>query len=90
MRSAHHRHHCAATVIGLALTWLAGLGATAAETSFQEQAEHPVGLFPTGVTLADVDGDGLADVVAANGLSFDISVLLNLGGRSSRGTPSRH
>jgi hypothetical protein len=41
--------------------------------------EYAVGNSPHGVCLADVNGDGLADIVVANSGSASLSVLLNRG-----------
>jgi hypothetical protein len=38
------------------------------------------GLGPVSVTLADVNGDGLPDIITANGSAGTVSVLLNKGG----------
>ena len=37
-----------------------------AASAFDDPTSHEVGDFPVGVTLGDVDGDGLADVAVAN------------------------
>src|SRR5262249_56550417 len=42
----------------------------------------PTGPSPSSVTLADVNGDGWLDVVTTNDFSGDVSLFLNLGGRS--------
>ena len=55
------------------LTGASGVGA------FEAPVSHEVGDFPTGVTIGDIDGDGLADVAVANALSGDLSLLFNDG-----------
>ncbi len=56
------------------------LATTASATPFDATSSYPVGTFPSRVTLGDLDGDGLADVVASNSISQDLSVLMNQGG----------
>ena len=41
-----------------------------------------VGTHPLGVTAADLDGDGLAEVIVPNFTSRDVSILRNQGGRT--------
>ncbi len=50
-------------------------GATTA--SFAPQQTFPVGSLPFSVTAADVNGDGLPDLIVANAGSNTVSVLLN-------------
>jgi hypothetical protein len=50
-------------------------GATTA--TFSAHEDYSVGNGPLGVALTDLNGDGLLDVVTANGSSDDTSVLLN-------------
>ncbi len=54
----------------------------AAETRdlFAHVENHAVGDGPLAVALGDVNGDGRPDIVAANGLGNDVSVLLGLPG----------
>jgi hypothetical protein len=49
-----------------------------AGTLFRHPA-YPVGSAPISVAAADFDGDGTADLVVANALDDDVSVLLGLG-----------
>jgi hypothetical protein len=44
--------------------------------TFQSAVNFGVGRFPTSVAVADVKGDGIPDLVAANGNSDTVSVLL--------------
>ncbi len=52
----------------------------ACSTSFLTQRALPVGDEPRSVALGDVNGDGLLDIVAANVLGDDVSVLSGRGG----------
>lgn len=45
---------------------------------------YPVGDYPTGMDVGDLDGDGDPDVVVANELSHDLSLLFNRGNGSFR------
>ncbi|HKN00972.1 MAG TPA: FG-GAP-like repeat-containing protein [Candidatus Binataceae bacterium] len=45
--------------------------------SFAAQQTFATGSFPSSVTAADVNGDGLPDLIVANGLGSAVSVLLN-------------
>src|SRR5205823_6139534 len=47
--------------------------------SFSSPSNVTVGTAPQGVAIADLDGDGLADVAVANRLSDNITVLKGLG-----------
>jgi hypothetical protein len=47
--------------------------------TFQSQQASAVGWWPTSVAAADVNGDGKADMIAANSLTDDVSVLLGNG-----------
>jgi len=53
------------------------LMSVSAASAFDDPVSHPVGNAPTGVTIGDVDGDGLADVAAATG--GNVTLLLNDG-----------
>ena len=46
--------------------------------TFQQQVDYPVGLYPVGVTAADLNGDGGSDLAVANAYSNSVSLLLNL------------
>ena len=48
-----------------------------AEDLFQEEQRFAVGSQPRAVVVADLNGDGLPDLVTANVASDDISVLLH-------------
>jgi FG-GAP-like repeat len=47
--------------------------------TFQTPMPYTVGMGPVGVAAADLNSDGLLDVVVANQFSGDVSVLLNSG-----------
>ena len=49
----------------------------AATPSFASQATFAVGYGPTSLAVADLNGDGLPDLVVANSRDNDVSVLLN-------------
>jgi hypothetical protein len=62
---------------GDALALVAGLGAG----QFDPQVSFLLAnVNPVAVIAADLDGDGLDDIAAANSNSFDVSILLNQGG----------
>ncbi len=63
---------------GSLLTILLFLSVSSA-SAFDAPTFHDVGDFPVGVTIGDVNGDGLADVAVANAHSGDVSLLLNDG-----------
>ena len=50
-----------------------------AESAFDDPVSYAVGGGPAGVTIGDIDGDGLADVAVANVFSGDVSLLINDG-----------
>ncbi len=67
----------------------------AGDGSFGPESDYTVGFVPTSLAVADLDGDGLLDLVATNRGEFsyydlptpaggDLSVLLGKGGRSFR------
>ena len=73
-----------AAIAGLAFAGLAVFTpAFATPISFETHVDYPAAQFPLRVTSADLNGDGLADLVASNPAPFDppfvVSVLLNLG-----------
>jgi hypothetical protein len=47
--------------------------------TFQATAEYAVGVNPTDVAIADLDGDGFADIAASNSADGTVSILINLG-----------
>jgi hypothetical protein len=47
--------------------------------TFQPALNYPVGLAPDGVAVADVNGDGIPDIIVANQQSDSVSVLLGNG-----------
>ena len=49
----------------------------ASSPTFAAQAVFPVGGYPESVTIADVNGDGLLDIITANAGDNTITVLLN-------------
>ncbi len=46
---------------------------------FFQKVSYPVGARPVAVAMADIDGDGAADICSANVLSHNVSLLLNRG-----------
>ncbi len=60
--------------------------------SFYDPVEFPVGTYPYGITVADVNNDGAPDVITANNQSASPTVLLNANGSGTMGnytiTPS--
>ena len=50
-----------------------------AASAFDDPVSRAVGVFPVGVTIGDIDGDGLADVAVANSQSGDLSLFRNEG-----------
>jgi hypothetical protein len=58
--------------------------------TFQDPVDYAADVGPTGVAVGDLNGDGAPDLVAANVLTSDISVFLNLndwGGPGGRALP---
>jgi hypothetical protein len=47
--------------------------------TFQATAEYAVGVHPTDVAIADLNGDGFADIAASNSADGTVSILINLG-----------
>jgi len=47
--------------------------------TFQSTAEYAVGVHPTDVAIADLDGDGFPDIAASNSADGTVSILINLG-----------
>ncbi len=68
----------ASAIVALLAGWAVVRPATAT-APFEAAAFYPVGEVPIGVTIGDVDGDGVPDVVTANSSSRDLSVLINNG-----------
>jgi hypothetical protein len=54
---------------------LLGIG----DGTFQQPVQYSVGRFPTGLALADIDGDGKLDIVVGNSQDSTMSVLLGNG-----------
>jgi hypothetical protein len=52
--------------------------------TFRDQQTFPVGSAPSAVAVADMNGDGIPDIIAANGDSNTVSVLLGNGGGTFR------
>jgi hypothetical protein len=75
-RTSHARFRSAAAIV-LGLT-AGGVFARPAQGDvvFAPAELYPLGNTPIGVTVADVDGDGVLDVISANG---DLSLLVNNG-----------
>jgi hypothetical protein len=48
--------------------------------TFEATTEYAVGVNPTDVTIADLDGDGFPDIAASNSADGTVSILINLGG----------
>jgi hypothetical protein len=46
--------------------------------TFQDTAEYAVGVHPTDVAIADLDGDGFPDISASNSADGTVSILINL------------
>jgi hypothetical protein len=67
-----------AMILGLTAGW-AFPSPASADAVFAPAELYPVGTVPIGVTVADVDGDGAPDVISANSLSGDLSLLVNNG-----------
>jgi hypothetical protein len=55
------------------------LMSVSAESAFDDPVSYAVGEGSAGVTIGDIDGDGLADVAVANVFSGDVSLLINDG-----------
>lgn len=66
-------------VNGLLFSTILNNGNAWNQGTFQGNNEYRVGDGPVGVKIKDLDGDGLADVVAANELSNNVTVTLNRG-----------
>lgn len=62
---------------GTVSVFLNTTAAGAATPSFSTQTTFAVGSYPESVTIADVNGDGLADIITANSSDSTISVLIN-------------
>jgi hypothetical protein len=60
-------------------TWAFTTEVLGGSGEFAAAVNYGVGAYPYSVTAADLDGDGFNDLVAHNGNSHDISVLLNNG-----------
>jgi hypothetical protein len=65
-------------LLGLTAGWVFARPAQG-DAVFAPAEPYPVGNVPIGVTVADVDGDGVRDVISANSQSGDLSVLVNNG-----------
>jgi uncharacterized protein (TIGR03437 family) len=72
-----HNDSARVAVVAAAFFLMAGLAATSvAQTGY---LTYPTGISPSGVTAADLNGDGLPDLVIANSGSNSLTVLLNNG-----------
>ena len=64
--------------VTLLLLSLIGYGPGVFAVEFADPVQYPVGT-PSGVVLADFDGDGNLDLAVANGGSANVSILLGKG-----------
>jgi len=57
-------------------------------TSFASQATYAMGAFPRSVALADVNGDGHLDLIAANSVGNSVNILLGNGDGTFQSPPA--